>query len=450
MFSVAVHWLRLGQLASGFGYKQYLMASTGAILTIAGAIITIPRFRKHPVSPIWRYLGFLLLSMDVLYGSFLVLYPHDIEPQLIKLRSLVGAEALPHEPLLEELLLFLESRARDKWLENQARFDLDKPATPQAAQELIDTIGETSRDFANETRLKAREHVISNLEETLIGEVGNARRWRVRFQNGLGLTVEGILSVPLAKRPHPVIIVPNGMSSTPEKLFLIDHEDYHHGVACRFEGDYVVFALHIPSYPDFSYELMMHNRLNWAAESAGIDYKYYETVDKVVSALDYLETKPVIDPRRIAIYGISLGGDTAIDAGVEDERITVIAASGTNVLSPSYQQMFIQWRYMYPYYYRYNRLSLPDAGTKMLAAYPRRLIIELGRQDTTGDFNAALHRARQVKRIYSLLGRGDNVMIIAFNQKMFTIAPHGHEMEVSRVKEQIDQWFDVHPSAAQI
>jgi len=443
IFSMAVHWLRLSHPGSGFGHKQYFLASTGVLILIAGAIVTIPRFRKRPVSPIWRYLGILLLSTNFFYGLLLFIYPHDIELQLVKIRNLVGAEALPREPLLEELLLFFESRARDKWLENQARFNLNEPATPKDAQDLIDAIREANCNFANRTRLMAREHVISNLEEKLIGEVRNSRRWRIRFQNGLGLTVAGILSVPLEKRPHPVIIIPNGMTSTPENLFLIDHEDYHRGVACRFEGSYVVFALHIPSSPDFSYELMMHNRMNWAAEAMGIDYRYYETVDKVVSALDYLETKPAIDPSRIAIYGISLGGDTSIDAGVEDKRINVIAASGTNVFSPSYQQMFVQWRYMYPYYYRYNRLLLPDAGTKLLASYPRRLIIELGRQDSTGDFNAALRRAQQIKRIYSVLGQADNVKIITFNRDKSNIAPNGHEMEVNCVQGQIDRWFGI-------
>ena len=190
----------------------------------------------------------------------------------------------------------------------------------------------------------------------------------------------------------------------------------------------------------------MHNRMNWAAEAAGLDYRYYETVDKVVSALDYLETKPEIDPGRIAIYGISMGGDTSINAGVEDGRISVIAASGTNVFSTSYQQMFTQWPYAFPYYYRYDRLSLPDVGTRMLSAYPKRLIVELGRQDITGDFEATLHRAEQIKRVYQLLGHEENVAIVTFDPTKSEIAPNGHEMDITGVKDQIDQWFDVHPS----
>lgn len=406
-----------------------------------------PRLQKGPVIPIWRYLGILLLSMNVLYGSLLVLYPKDIERQLSYFRCLIGAEKLPHGQLLEELLLFFETIARDKWLDNQSKFNLDKPAMPQDAQKLIDTIRKTSCDYAGKTRLNNRKHSINNIEETPIARVGNSHRWRIRFQNDLGLTVEGILSVPLANRPHPVIIIPNGMSSTPENLFLIDREDYHHGVASRFEGDYVVFAVHIPAYRNFPYELMMHNRMNWVAEAAGIDYRYYATVDKVVSALDYLLTKPVADASRIAIYGISMGGDTSIDAGVEDRRISVVAASGTNVFSSSYQQMFSEYRYTYPYYYRYARLSLPDAGTKMLAAYPKRQIIEINRNDKTGDFDEALRRAHQVKKIYSILGHEDNLTIITFSREKSNIAPNGHEMDITGVKNQIDQWFDVYPSS---
>jgi hypothetical protein len=159
-----------------------------------------------------------------------------------------------------------------------------------------------------------------------------------------------------------------------------------------------------------------------------------------------LESKPEIDPSRVAIYGISMGGDAAIGGGVNDSRIKVIAASGTNVIEPVYDELFSKSIYSSPYKYRYNILSLPDDGTMLLAAFPRRIIIELNKQDTTGSFDASLYRAQQIKRIYSLQGSEENAIVITFNHAPSDLAPQGHEMEVAQVKHQIDQWFNINPS----
>jgi len=449
LVAVAADWLGLG--SSGFGIKQYFLVSAGLLAMLMGAIIRLSRSCRTQVNPWWKYVSILLLSTGVLYSSALVLYPQDIAQQIIYLRGAVAIPGAPPEvrtepaePLLEELVQFFEARAQDKWLQNQARFDLGRPTTAQEAQELIETVRLGYREFYL-MGADARNHQVNNIEQQPMGEVNGARRYRVRFQNDLGLTIEGILSVPLAKGPHPLIIIPNGMSGTPERLFLIDVEDYHHGVACRFEGDYVVFALHIPSHPDFYYEVEMQNRMNWAAQVAGMNYWYYLMIDKVVSALDWLDTRPEIDPDRTAVYGISMGGATAILAAAGDERIEVIAASGTNVFTSHYQMMFQERPYVYPHYYWYNRLSAPDLGTTALAVFPRRLIIELNRRDRAGNFDAALRRAQQVKRIYSLLGHEEDAVIVTFDQ-VSAVAPHGHEMGISGVKQQIDDWFGINPS----
>lgn len=445
--SIGAEALGLDSPGSGFGVKQYLLASTGLIGVVAGVVFSLSPACTAPVNPWWKSLCLLLICADILYGSLLMTYPRDLGPALTQVNALIYGKGELHDPLLQELLDYFEIRAQEKWALNQASFDLDRPASPNDAQELIDAIREANRG-SDETASARRNRTVNNLEEEPIGEANGSQRYRVRFQNDLGLAVEGILSVPMADGAHPLIIIPNGMSSSPEQLFLTNAEDYHHGVACQFEGNYVVFALHLPSSPDFEYEVMMHDRMNWAAEVAGLDYQYYLKVDKVISALDYLETKSEVDKGRIAIYGLSMGGDAAIDAGVADERINVIAASGTNVLTPAFQRIFDGQRYLYPYYYQNDRLGRPDEGTKLLAVFPRKVIIELNRQDTTGNFDAAQSRAQQVKRIFALLGAKESAQIIVFDHAKSALAPNGHEMQITGVKKQIDAWFGIKSSSA--
>ena len=447
VFSLGVDFLGLGHLGSGLGYKQGIAASISIVIILSGFFIfRMFKETRSSVNQLWKYTSLLLMAIILLSGTVLIIFPSDIEGQLLKLRTGLGIDKTPNGSSLSELLIFFEDHAQKMWLENQKNFDLDRPVNASGAQELIDVILEANRNYLSNNIVQGIYQKVNNIQEQLLGEVNGARRYRVQFMNDLGLTINGILSVPLSDGQHPLIIIPNGMTSTPDNLFLIDREDYQHGAACKFEGDYVVFALQIPASTDFSYELDFQNKIKWAADVAGINYRYYLTTDRVISALDYLEPKPEIDPSRVAVYGISMGGDVVISGGVNDSRIKVIAASGTNTFTPLYEMLFTINKYTYPYYYQYNILSLPDIGTLLLGAFPRKIIVELNRQDQVGDFQSALHRALQLKRIYSLLGQVNDVSIITFDNKASDLAPTGHEMDVTHVKNQIDQWFNVQPS----
>ncbi|WP_063014093.1 alpha/beta hydrolase [Nocardia kruczakiae] len=59
-------------------------------------------------------------------------------------------------------------------------------------------------------------------------------------------------------------------------------------------------------------------------------------VDDVRNAVSYLETRPDIDPRRIGVWGHSLGATVAIQAAAIDRRIACLACQ-----NPS---MFNGWR----------------------------------------------------------------------------------------------------------
>ena len=448
VFSLGADFLGLGLPGSGIGYKQGITASISIIFILSGFFIHhIFKETRSQVNPLWKYTSLLMITGILLSGTVLVIYPSEIGEQLVMLRSKLGIDPPLNTTSLTELLTFIEDRSQKTWLENQQRFNLDQPTNANEARELIDAIVEANRNSNNSNVIQGINQKVSNLQEQLIDEVNGARRYRVQFKNDLGLTINGILSVPLSDGPHPLIIIPNGITSTPDNLFLIDREDYQHGAACKFEGDYVVFALQIPSSTEYSNDLDFLNKMNWAAIAAGLNYRYYLTTDRVISALDYLESRPEIDPSRVAIYGISMGGDAAIGGGLNDTRIKVIATSGTNVIEPLYDDLFSKSKYSNPYKYRYNILSLPDDGTALLAVFPRKIIVELNQQDTTGSFDASLHRAQQIKRIYSLLGIDENAIVITFNHAPSDIAPQGHEMEVAQVKRQIDQWFDIQPSA---
>jgi pimeloyl-ACP methyl ester carboxylesterase len=48
----------------------------------------------------------------------------------------------------------------------------------------------------------------------------------------------------------------------------------------------------------------------------------------IAAGLDYLETRPDVDPERIAGFGLSLGGEVLLDAAAHDRRLAAVVSDG--------------------------------------------------------------------------------------------------------------------------
>lgn len=58
-----------------------------------------------------------------------------------------------------------------------------------------------------------------------------------------------------------------------------------------------------------------------------MEWGWYGDMD-IAGALDFLESRQVIDPNRLAAVGLSMGGEQAITAAASDPRIKAVAAEG--------------------------------------------------------------------------------------------------------------------------
>lgn len=73
----------------------------------------------------------------------------------------------------------------------------------------------------------------------------------------------------------------------------------------------------------------------------------YKEVDEVADALDYLASRPDVDPERIGIYGFSSAGATSVMAAARHPRLRAIVAEGgygdftENALGRNYQSGFM-------------------------------------------------------------------------------------------------------------
>ena len=340
--------------------------------------------------------------------------------------------------LADELTVFLENRWIEKYEASQERFRFDETTSIEELAQLVNPI---QKEFLNGIQFRPQNQPITNLNEDPIGEFPGYNLQSVHFKSANGLTVEGILSVPIqGTGPYPILIIPNGMGSSANEIFGLTRTDYHFEVGRKFANEYIVFAVNIPpTTNDWPEAVASSDRNFYLSNSAGLNWWYYQMVDKVSGAIDYLENRTEGDIQRIAVYGISLGGATTIISSLCDRRISVTIPSGTNVFTPTDTQLLKNRRFSYPHYYQYNVVQRPELFQLLYTLFPNPIIIELNRRDTTGVFEGALESAKQVKHYYELRGAGDRVHIVTFDDN--TKTTNGHHMEITQVKDILDELF---------
>ena len=137
-------------------------------------------------------------------------------------------------------------------------------------------------------------------------------------------------------------------------------------------------------------------------------------VNEVIRALDYLVTRPDVDPARIGITGFSLGGAMSWYAAAADLRISVIVpvcgGAGT------YDELLRYPRntgYHSQYFYPAGFLKLfPGDQPEVFASFAPRALLVVGRDQDQGMPVEGLRRLeREVSAAYARRGMADRFAV---------------------------------------
>ncbi|MDQ6664340.1 MAG: dienelactone hydrolase family protein [Acidobacteriota bacterium] len=275
---------------------------------------------------------------------------------------------------------------------------------------LIELIGGTDASKP-EPELRARR--------TLVAHKGSYDVFRTWFASRNGLTVYGILLFPKNTANHvvnhPAVLCIHGMHSSPEQVAgLIDEPDYTKRFGARLaERGYVVFA---PLMMDTK---EIRSRFDRKAILLGTRLQWVEQ-QKIFSAIDYLQSLPEVDPKRIGAYGISWGGRTAMYQGALDPRVAATVISGhfndtvpKMVTASPHYTAFIDTPEDYAFFSKLaNRFSDADVASMIC---PRPVFIEQGERDPVVWHPMAEEAFAALKSHYEKLHLGERAEMKVFD-----------------------------------
>lgn len=136
------------------------------------------------------------------------------------------------------------------------------------------------------------------------------RQERVKFQS-LGVDIYAFFVPALGVHRAPTLIVSHG--------------------AGEFKENYLEMAYHLSERGVSSLLVDMHGH----GQSGGLQYHVAmkDWVKDLQAAVDYLETRADVDPKKIGAFGLSSGGTAILEAAVVDPRFRALVALDATVMN---------------------------------------------------------------------------------------------------------------------
>ena len=222
---------------------------------------------------------------------------------------------------------------------------------------------------------------------------------KVVFQSLPGLYVTGNLYVPKG-----------AAMSLPTVLYLCGHSPHPLGAKFQYQDRAIWFASHgfacfvldtlefgeVAGIHHGTHDLNMWNWLSLGYTPAGVE------VWNAIRALDYLETRPEVDTRRIGLTGISGGGAMTWYTAAVDERIAAAAPVCSTFTWGSQAEHWLARGQCDCIYY--HNTYIWDFPVVAALIAPRPLLILSGQKDSIfppDGYHAVFQRAQKIYDLYA-------------------------------------------------
>jgi hypothetical protein len=216
----------------------------------------------------------------------------------------------------------------------------------------------------------------------------------------------GILALPKDLKPgekRPVVVCQHGLEGRPTDVISPNKDSqYYHSFGSRLaELGYIVYAPQNPYIGHDNFRVLQRK-----ANPLGLSL--FSFIDRQHrTTLDWLSTLPNVDPKRIAFYGLSYGGKTAMRVPAVETRYCLSICSGDfNEWIAKNVSVDFAGSYMFTMEYEMPEWNLGHtfnyAEMAALIA-PRPFMVERGHNDGVGIDEMVAYEYAKVRRLYSRL-----------------------------------------------
>jgi len=228
----------------------------------------------------------------------------------------------------------------------------------------------------------------------------------------------GILLLPKDLKPgekRPVVVCQHGLEGRPQDLVdsKVDHPAYHHYGATLAQRGFVVFAPQNLYIGENRFRVLQR-KLNPLKKSLfSVMARQHERI------LEWLKGQAYVDPARIAFYGLSYGGKSAmrLPAMLEDYCLSICSADYNEWIwkNASYRS-----RYSYIFTGEYEIFEWDLGNTFNYAEmswliFPRPFMVERGHDDGVAPDEWVAYEWGKTFQRYNRLGLADRARIEFFN-----------------------------------
>lgn len=249
---------------------------------------------------------------------------------------------------------------------------------------------------------------IPNAKSKFIGKDDFCDVYRLKIEVIPEFWFYGIFMVPYGVSRAPLVIAQHGGGSTPEICSeFLGESNYNYFTKRALERGMAVFAPQLLLWKfgintgehkhniDISFD---RGELDSKLKHLGLSITGLE-VFCIRRSIDYLNSLDYIDENRTAMMGSSYGGYFSLYTAAADTRIKSIYAAC--FFNDRTKIAFSDWTY------KDAANKFCDAEIAALCA-PRRLQIDVGKNDPVFDYTHSINEAQRAEKYYSDFGASDN------------------------------------------
>jgi dienelactone hydrolase len=285
---------------------------------------------------------------------------------------------------------------------------------PQDSPEELSAWRDRCRERLTELIGRTPERVPMALEVRGSEDCGRYRRESIVFDSEADMSVPAYLLVPHErKEPGTAVLAVHGHGPGKDLVCGLatteaPNGDYAHQLA---------LAGHVVLAPDLR---CFGERADWnPPDHYGCDTNLVHAVMAGESplaqnlwdlsrSLDVLEAHPLVDPARMAVAGLSLGGTMSLFLAATDERVAVAIVSG--YMSSWAEAHKLPWNMCGSQVLpgMLGKLEHVDLGALVA---PRPMLVESGIEDDVFPIAAAIKTVSEVRKVYEALGADPDAFV---------------------------------------